>query len=82
MVRVVPQRELRNNIAKVIEAVAAGQSFRITRNGSPVAELSPVRTTRRHFVPMSELVALISSGPHLARELFRADLDRFIEPGL
>jgi prevent-host-death family protein len=82
MAKMIPQRELRNNNAKVIEAVATGQSFLITRNGIAVAELSPVRTTRRHFVPKSELVALTGSGPHLDRELFRADLDRVIEPEL
>jgi prevent-host-death family protein len=82
MAKTIPQRELRNNNAKVIEAVATGESFLITRNGSPVAELSPVRTTRRHFVAKSELVELASRGPHVDRELFRADLDRVIEPEL
>ena len=43
------ERELRNDNARVIEAVAAGESFVATRNGVPVAELRPIRQTRRTF---------------------------------
>jgi prevent-host-death family protein len=60
--RVIAQRELRDDNAKVIEAVAAGESFVVTRHGVPVAELRPIRPTRRTFVPSAELVALAATG--------------------
>jgi len=80
--KTIPQRELRNNNAKVIEAVVAGESFLITRNGVPVAEVGPVRTNRRQFVPRNQLVELALNGPHVDLKLFRADLDRVIDPEL
>ena len=82
MARTIPQRELRNDNARIIEAVAAGESFVVTRNGVPVAELRPVRPARRTFVPRSELIALAGSGPHLDGRRFRADLDRTVDQGL
>jgi prevent-host-death family protein len=80
--RSIPQRELRNENAKVIEAVAAGESFVVTRNGVPVAELRPVRTARRSFVPKAELMALAVAGPHIDLEEFRADLDGAVDQEL
>jgi prevent-host-death family protein len=80
--RTIAQRELRNDNAKVIEAVAAGESFVITRNGEPVAELRPIGHVRRVFVPRAEVLAAASQGPHLDRIQFRKDLDRVIDQGL
>ena len=82
MAKTIPQRELRNDNAKVIEAVAAGESFVITRNGVPVAELRPYRQSRRTFVPPSELVVLAATGSRIDPERFRADLDRVVDQGL
>jgi prevent-host-death family protein len=39
--RAIPQRELRNNIAAVLRAAEAGESFTITVRGRPVARLVP-----------------------------------------
>jgi len=81
-VRVITQRELRNENAKVIEAVAAGESFVVTRDGVAVAELRPIRQGRRTFVPRTELVALMAGGPSIDSARFRADVDRMVErPG-
>ncbi len=82
MPKTIAQRELRNDNARVIEAVAAGESFVITRNGVPIAELKPIRTSRRAAIPKVELVALATSGPHVDPRRFRADLDRVIDQGL
>ncbi len=82
MIKTIPQRELRNNNAKVIEEVVAGESFVVTRNGVPVAELRPVRTTRRNFVPKNEIVSLAAASPHVDFEEFRTDLDRAVDQGL
>ena len=41
--RTISHRELRNNSGEVLRAVAAGETFIVTNNGEPVAELRPVR---------------------------------------
>lgn len=82
MVQVIAQRELRNDNAKVIDAVAAGETFVVTRNGVPVAELRPIEPARRKFVARAQLVALGAAGPHVDLHEFRADLDRIIDQSL
>lgn len=82
MVKTIGQRELRNDNAKVIDAVARGESFLVTRNGVPIAELRPVRAARRASVPKAQLLAIAASGPVLSSQEFRADLDKIVEQGL
>lgn len=43
----ITQREFRNNSAAVMDAVEAGETFHITRNGAEVAELRPLSRKRR-----------------------------------
>ncbi|MEV4059221.1 type II toxin-antitoxin system Phd/YefM family antitoxin [Nonomuraea dietziae] len=45
--KVITQREFRNNSAAVMDAVEAGETFHITRNGVVVAELRPLLRRRR-----------------------------------
>ncbi|MEJ7826520.1 MAG: type II toxin-antitoxin system prevent-host-death family antitoxin [Solirubrobacteraceae bacterium] len=45
--RLVPQRELRNRTADVLREVEAGSTIRITVNGRPVADLTPIRRRAR-----------------------------------
>lgn len=45
--REVPQRELRNRTADVLREVETGTTIRITVNGRPVADLSPIRRRAR-----------------------------------
>jgi len=40
--RVISQRELRNDNAEVMRAVEGGENFTVTRRGVPVARLIPV----------------------------------------
>jgi antitoxin (DNA-binding transcriptional repressor) of toxin-antitoxin stability system len=82
MHKTIAQRALRNDNATVIDAVAAGESFVVTRNGVPVAELRPIRAARRTFVPKTEILALVAVGPHIGRRAFRADLDSVSNPNL
>jgi prevent-host-death family protein len=72
MMPVIPQKELRNNVADVLRRAEAGEEFTITVAGRPVAELGPSR--RRRWV----------SGPDLehvwgtpAPETLGDDLQRF-----
>lgn len=80
--RTIPQRELRNENAKVIEAVTAGETFVVTRNGEPVAELRPLRPGRRAFISREEVAELAAARVRIDRHQFRADLDRVIDQGL
>lgn len=53
MGQVIGQRELRNDNAEIMRRVEAGESFTVTRNGRPVAELiphQPDRAVRRRTV--------------------------------
>jgi prevent-host-death family protein len=80
--RTIAQRELRNENAKVIDAVTAGETFIVTRNGEPVAELRPIRAGRRAFISREEVAALAATGVRIDHRQFRADLDRLIDQGL
>ncbi len=79
MSKTIAQRELRNDNAKVIDAVTAGETFVVTRNGEPVAELRPIRGGRRPFISRDEVAALAAAGVRIDRHQFRADLDRSID---
>lgn len=80
--RTIPQRELRNRNAEIVDAVAAGESFVVTRNGAPVAELRPLAGGRRQFVSRADLARVAFRGPHLDAAAFRADLDRVMDQTL
>lgn len=82
MSRTIGQRELRNDNANVIAAVAAGETFVVTRNGTPVAELRPVQQRRPRFVSRAALREVASQGPHIDGARFRADLDAAAGQGL
>ncbi len=82
MTKIIAQRELRNENAKVIEAVTAGETFVVTRNGEPVAELRPLRSGRRTFVSRDEVAALARADVRIDRDQFRADLDDVIDQRL
>jgi prevent-host-death family protein len=82
MPRIIPQRDLRNENAKVIDAVTAGETFIVTRNGEPVAELRPMRSGRRTFITRDEVASLARANVRIDRRRFRADLDKLIDQGL
>lgn len=76
------QRDLRNHNARVIDAVVAGTTYIVTRNGEPVAELRPFTQKRRTFVPRRELLAAASESVPIDLMRFRADLDAAIDQRL
>lgn len=57
--RTIPQRELRNDIARVLREVQAGESLRVTVDGRPVADLIPIGGARRTFVAGTEVAHLL-----------------------
>jgi prevent-host-death family protein len=82
MTRTIAQRELRNDNAKVVEAVVAGETFVITRNGEAVAELRPLRVGRRTVVSRVDVMRLIAGGVRIDPKTFREDLDRAADQSL
>jgi len=82
MGRTIPQRELRNDNARVLDAVAGGEDFVVTRNGIPIAHLTPIARPQRTFVPRAQLVALASRADRIDPVRFRDDLDERLEQGL
>lgn len=48
--RTIPQRELRNDISRILREVDAGESFEVTVDGRPVARIVPIEG-RRTWVP-------------------------------
>jgi prevent-host-death family protein len=71
-VPVIPQKELRNNIADVLRRAEAGEEFTITVAGRPVAQLGPTR--RRQWVSGPELAKIWDTpAPHTLAD----DLEQF-----
>lgn len=52
--KTITQREFRNQAASVMDAVEAGETFHVTRNGVEVAEVRPIE--RRRKLSAQELV--------------------------
>ena len=71
--REISQRELRNDSGAIMREVERGGSFTISRNGTPIGRLIPLR--RRTFVPRSEVLAAFATAPVVDAEQFRQDLD-------
>ena len=80
MNRVITQRELRNQSAEVLREVEAGHTFVLTRNGTPVAELRPIRP--RRFVPRAIIADAAARAPRVDARQFRADLDAVVDQGI
>lgn len=56
----VASRDLRNHTADVLRQVSSGTRVTITVNGMPVAELSPVRSSRKQFLSKADLIEIIT----------------------
>ena len=57
-----------------------GESFVVTRNGVPVAELAPMR--RHRFIRAEAAVALFRGAPAIDAAQWRADLDAVADQGI
>jgi len=71
--REITQREFRNDSAAIMRGVERGESFTITRNGTPIARLIPLR--RRTVVPRAEVLAAFATAPSVDADRLRNDLD-------
>jgi prevent-host-death family protein len=71
----ITQREFRNNSAAVMDAVEAGETYHIPRNGTEVAELRPLNRRRR--LSAEELVARHRRLPRVDAAGMRREADEF-----
>jgi prevent-host-death family protein len=58
--KLIAQRELRNQISGVLRQVEAGERLRVTVGGRPVADLVPITGARATFVPRKALQDLLA----------------------
>jgi prevent-host-death family protein len=77
MARRITQRELRNESGEIMRALDRGESFVVTRNGTPVGELVPVRP--REFVSADAAVAAFTGAPRIDPAQFRDDVDALLD---
>jgi prevent-host-death family protein len=80
MGRDISQRELRNESGAIMRRVELGESFTVTSNGQPVAELVPLR--RRRFVAATAVLDIFRTAPSVDFAEFRADLDQLADQGI
>lgn len=76
----ISQRELRNDSGRIMRALDEGRSFVVSRNGTPVGELRPLR--RRRFVDARAAVAAFRGAPRVDVQALRRDLDDVADQGL
>jgi len=78
--REITQRELRNDSGAVLRAVESGETFIVTRNGTPIAEIHPLR--RQTFVSTAQLLALLGRERPIDTDRFFGDLDDVVDQEL
>lgn len=62
-----------------MRAVEDGETFVLTRNGTPIADIVP-HHERPVFVPTGTLIDLLAGIPREDPETFFADLDAVVDP--
>jgi prevent-host-death family protein len=77
MAESITQRELRNDSGEIMRRLNQGESFIVTRNGVPVAELTPLH--RHRFVTAAAAVAIFRNAPAIDSGRFRADVDAWVD---
>ncbi len=82
MAKTIAQRDLRNDNATIIDAVAKGETFIVTRHGTPVAELRPIATRVRTFVSRADVATLAAANSRVDAARSRADVDRALEQSI
>jgi prevent-host-death family protein len=75
--RRISQRELRNESGEIMRALDRGECFVVTRNGTPVGELVPLRP--RQFVSADAVAAAFSGAPPIEPGRFMDDLDAALD---
>lgn len=63
-----------------MDAVAHGKTFVVTRNGTPIGELIPLR--RRRVVTREQFAGMSANAPVIDAARFRADIDAAVDSRL
>ncbi|MGV0783192.1 type II toxin-antitoxin system Phd/YefM family antitoxin [Mycolicibacterium sp. XJ775] len=79
MTEVVTVRDLRNHGGEVLRRVERGERIVVTRDGTAVAELSPLP---RRSVSPTELIRRRRNLPLVDVETLRSDVDSVMDPAL
>ena len=77
MQREITQRQLRNDSGEIMRALDAGESFIVTRNGVPVAEMKPVR--RRRLSSKADVLKAFANAPSIDAKRFFFDIDAIVD---
>ena len=75
----VPVRDLRNHSADVLARVTQGESLIVTRDGEPVATISPLP---RRQVGVAQLIERRKALPVVDAAALRVDLDELLDSAL
>jgi prevent-host-death family protein len=75
----VPVRDLRNHSADVLARVIQGESLTVTRDGEPVATISPLP---RREVGVAQLIERRRTLPVVDAAALRVDLDELLDSAL
>jgi prevent-host-death family protein len=67
------QRDLRSRSGEIMKAVEHGSTFIVTRSGTPIGELIPLRQHRT--LTREQFAASSANAPVIDADRFRADLD-------
>lgn len=81
MDRQITQRELRNETPAIMREVEHGESFVLTRNGTPIADIVP-HSRRPEFISATEFLDLLVDLPATDPKQFFAELDAAVDPDL
>lgn len=69
----ITQRQLRNDSGEIMRGLDEGNTYVITRHGTPVGELIPLR--RHRFVSVEAAMAIFRGAPRIDHARLRQDLD-------
>jgi len=75
--RRITQRELRNQSDEIMPALDRGESFVVTRNGTPVGERVPLPP--RRFISADAATAAFRGAPRIDPARFRDDFDAVLD---
>ncbi len=73
MSETIAQRQLRNDNAEIMRRVEAGEAFVITRNGRPVADLTPHHAGPNRRLTLGELQERMRQLPKVDADQWYAD---------
>jgi prevent-host-death family protein len=73
----ITQRELRSDSDAIMRGVERGESYTITRNGTPIGRLIPLR--RRTYVSREQVMATFATAAVVDPDRLGADLDTAVE---